>query len=64
MDAKPNDDPADTAEESTEVTPASAESTGNDEDGEDDEFAHLDSLEDGAGCTEIWEHLSETRGDE
>ena len=27
----------------------------------DDESAHLDSLSDGAGCTEIWEHLSETR---
>jgi hypothetical protein len=24
---------------------------------------HLDELEDGAGCTEIWEHLSEQRGD-
>lgn len=26
--------------------------------GEDD---HLEDLKDGAGCTEIWEHLSETR---
>lgn len=22
---------------------------------------HLDSVEDGCGCTEIWEHLSEQR---
>lgn len=22
---------------------------------------HLESVEDGCGCTEIWEHLSETR---
>ena len=25
---------------------------------------HLDSVEDGCGCTEIWEHLSERREDE
>jgi len=24
---------------------------------------HLADLSDGAGCTEIWEHLSEQRGD-
>ncbi|SFR63346.1 hypothetical protein SAMN04487947_3093 [Halogeometricum rufum] len=29
----------------------------------DDDYDHLTSLDDGAGCTEIWEHLSETRGD-
>jgi hypothetical protein len=28
---------------------------------EDEERAHLDDLEDGAGCTEIWEKLSEDR---
>jgi hypothetical protein len=29
----------------------------------DDEAAtdHLDDVEDGSGCTEIWEHLSEQR---
>jgi hypothetical protein len=27
----------------------------------DDESDHLNDLEDGAGCTEIWEHLSENR---
>ena len=33
------------------------------EDGRDDavETGHLDDLEAGAGCTEIWEHLSERR---
>lgn len=25
---------------------------------------HLDSVEDGCGCTEIWEHLSEQRDDD
>lgn len=24
--------------------------------------AHLQNIDDGAGCTEIWEHLSENRG--
>lgn len=28
---------------------------------ESDEGDHLDDLEDGAGCTEIWEKLSENR---
>ncbi|WP_197409651.1 hypothetical protein [Haloferax profundi] len=32
-----------------------------DEDDERDPTAHLDDLEDGAGCTEIWSHLSESR---
>ena len=25
---------------------------------------HLDDVADGCGCTEIWEHLSEQRGEE
>ncbi|WP_201293956.1 hypothetical protein [Natronorubrum halalkaliphilum] len=25
--------------------------------------AHLDDLEEGAGCTEIWEHLAEKRNE-
>jgi hypothetical protein len=29
----------------------------------DEEHDHLRSLDDGAGCTEIWEHLSENRGE-
>jgi hypothetical protein len=35
--------------------------SGADEAAEDDD--HLTSLDDGAGCTEIWEHLSEARDD-
>ena len=31
------------------------------DDPEDREDAHLRDVEPGAGCTEIWEHLSETR---
>jgi len=27
----------------------------------DEETSHLSNLSDGAGCTEIWEHLSEQR---
>lgn len=27
------------------------------------EAGHLDDVEDGVGCTEIWEHLSESRED-
>lgn len=36
------------------------------EPGEDTERerVHLSDVEDGAGCTEIWEHLSERRDDE
>ena len=31
-------------------------------DGDDPEMTeHLDDLQDGCGCTEIWEHLSEKR---
>jgi hypothetical protein len=60
MDAESNDDP-EIDEPAAADTEADVESTGDDE---SDEFAHLDSLSDGAGCTEIWEHLSETRDDE
>ncbi len=28
---------------------------------ERDNTGHVDDIEDGAGCTEIWEHLSENR---
>lgn len=35
-----------------------------DEQDRDDETGHLDEIEDGCGCTEIWEHMSERRGDE
>ena len=32
--------------------------------GEDDDLEYLDDIEDGAGCTEVWEHLSERRESE
>ncbi|WP_281170458.1 hypothetical protein [Natronococcus occultus] len=28
---------------------------------DDSDDSHLDGLEEGAGCTEIWEHLAEKR---
>ena len=31
------------------------------DDAEADVTSHLDDLADGAGCTEIWSHLSESR---
>jgi hypothetical protein len=31
------------------------------DDTDDRDDAHLQDVEPGAGCTEIWEHLSETR---
>jgi hypothetical protein len=37
-----------------------SESPDGDKETEDD-YEHLKSLDDGAGCTEIWEHLSEGR---
>jgi hypothetical protein len=30
---------------------------------ESDPAAHLEDLDDGAGCAEIWSHLSESRDD-
>jgi hypothetical protein len=30
---------------------------------EDDERAHLSGVEDGCGCSEVWEYLSEQRTD-
>lgn len=29
----------------------------------DEETDHLDDVEDGSGCTELWEHLSEHRAE-
>ncbi|MFT4883431.1 MAG: hypothetical protein ACI8U4_000937 [Natronomonas sp.] len=34
--------------------------TGNEPD-EDIDTSHLDDVEDGCGCTEIWEHMSDER---
>lgn len=33
-------------------------------DEQDSESEHLEELEDGAGCVEIWEKLSESRDDD
>jgi hypothetical protein len=46
-----------TREERTDETEESTAET-------DDEHDHLDGIEDGCGCTEVWEHLSEQRNDE
>ena len=59
-DADPVDSTGGDAPTETE-TETETESAGGDADDDDDEFAHLDSLPDGAGCAEVWEHLSETR---
>jgi hypothetical protein len=29
----------------------------------EDERAHLDGVEDGCGCAEVWEHLSDERAE-
>jgi len=31
--------------------------------GDDPARAHLADIEDGCGCTEVWEHMSENRDD-
>lgn len=35
--------------------------TKHDDEEEEDIREHLDDVEDGCGCTEIWEHMSEER---
>jgi len=50
-----------TAEETLDEQAATDESEESDA---DRERSHLSDVEDGAGCTEIWEHLSERREDE
>jgi len=49
-----------TAEETRDEQSANEESADGDA---DVERGHLTDVEDGAGCTEIWEHLSERRRD-
>jgi hypothetical protein len=49
-----------TAEETLDEQAAADESEESDA---DRERGHLSDVEDGAGCTEIWEHLSERRED-
>ena len=43
---------------------ASDDDDGDELEGEDDDLEYLDDIEDGAGCTEVWEHLSERRESE
>jgi hypothetical protein len=47
--------------ENSEVVTTPSEETDDDEAA--DARNHLSDVEPGAGCTEIWEHLSETRDD-
>lgn len=37
------------------------EATDESDDGHAAERSHLEDMEDGCGCTEVWEHLSEQR---
>ncbi|MGQ4554377.1 hypothetical protein [Halobellus sp. GM3] len=57
MDAE-DDDRAEPTDERAEPTDERAEPT---DDRDDASYGHLDDLADGAGCTEIWEHLSDSR---
>lgn len=43
----------------TDAAECKPEPTAQDDDERDD--SHLDDVEEGAGCTEIWEHLAEQR---
>lgn len=51
----------DAAERDDDGTYDESRSTGGDERSTGGDASHLDDLEDGAGCTEIWETLSEGR---
>ncbi|WP_336021580.1 hypothetical protein [Halobellus salinisoli] len=51
MEHDPEEEAARTADEAAETA----------DEAEADDYSHLDDLADGAGCTEIWEHLSDSR---
>ncbi|KTG08804.1 hypothetical protein AUR64_13360 [Haloprofundus marisrubri] len=53
-------DPVRHGQTSSEAADTDGQSPDKADDVDDD---HLSDLEDGAGCTEIWEHLSERRAD-
>ncbi len=40
-----------------------AERNSSEQDSDERDDAHLEGIEEGAGCTEIWEHLAENRGE-
>ncbi|WP_306054223.1 hypothetical protein [Natronococcus wangiae] len=44
------------------MTDAVERTAGTSEEDDERDDAHLDDIEEGAGCTEIWEHLAEKRG--
>lgn len=46
-----------------EGTDPEAEAEPDVDSGEDADTAHLDGAADGCGCTEMWEHLAEQRGE-
>jgi hypothetical protein len=39
------------------------EGSSDDESDDDGDGDHLDGVQDGAGCTELWDHLSEQRAE-
>ena len=39
------------------------EGSSDDESDDNDDEDHLDGVQDGAGCTELWDHLSEQRAE-
>jgi len=43
--------------------PEESEADTNDDPEEEADTAHLDGAADGCGCTEMWEHLAEQRGE-
>ena len=45
-------------------TMTDAQQTHDDVDADEPTTDHLDDVEDGCGCTEIWEHMSEERENE
>lgn len=50
------------AEREREDATAADDADATDDDDRERDDAHLQDVEPGAGCTEIWEHLSERRG--
>ncbi|MFC7324069.1 hypothetical protein ACFQMF_05660 [Halorubrum rutilum] len=47
--------------ESSEPAVAANDDADDGDEPEEDGLEYLDEIEDGAGCTEVWEHLSERR---
>ena len=45
----------------TDAAECKPETTKHEQDEAERDDAHLDDIEEGAGCTEIWEHLAKQR---